>query len=35
MLYGSNDNEIDSLMKVVKLVSGDIECNLDLINMLC
>ena len=24
MLYGSNDNEIDSLMKVVKLVSGDI-----------
>ena len=35
MLYGSNDNEIDSLMKVVKLVSGDIEYNLDLINMLC
>ena len=23
-LYGSNDNEIDSLVKVVKIVSGDI-----------
>ena len=22
-LYGSNDNEIDSLVKVVKIVSGD------------
>ena len=23
-LYGSNDNEIDTLVKVVKIVSGDI-----------
>ena len=23
-LYGSNDNEFDSLVKVVKIVSGDI-----------
>ena len=24
-LYGSNDNEIDSLVKIVKIMSGDIE----------
>ena len=28
-LCGSND-EIGSLMKVVKIMSGDMECNLDL-----
>ena len=27
-LYGINDNEIDSLVKVVKIVSGDIEMQL-------
>ena len=28
--YGSNDNEIDSLVKVVKIVSGDIGMQLGL-----
>ena len=29
-LYGINDNEIDSLVKVVKILSGDIEMQLGL-----
>ena len=35
-LYGSNDNEIDSLVKVVKILSWDetSEWNLDLTNLL-
>ena len=34
-LYVSNDNKIDSLVKVVKLCLETLECNLDLINVLC
>ena len=34
-LHISNDSEIDSLVKVIRIVSGDTGMQLDLINVLC